>query len=77
MKQRIKLATQIIWWCVSGAFVIYSVWKAVDFRMNPDKYAIYSAPWYTDIVIYGIIAGIIFIACFVIGIYVGHKKETD
>ena len=40
-------------------YAIYVYW---EYRKYPDVYAVQSAPWYTNIVVYGVVANIVLLA---------------
>lgn len=37
-----------------GAFAGHAIYVCLDYRTHPQVYAMQSAPWYTDILYYGI-----------------------
>lgn len=42
-----------------GVFIGHSTYVYWDYRAHPELYAMNSAPWYTGILVYGIITGIV------------------
>ena len=54
---------------------IYAVW---DFKTHPEVYAMQSAPCYTDIMVYGVIALVVLLVCLVIkAICKYHNKKAE
>ena len=57
-----------------GTFIgcgIYEVWK---FKTHPEIYAPQSAPWYTNILFYGVITLIALLVCIVIKSIIKRKN---
>ena len=44
--------------CVIGAFLGSTIYTCWDYHARPGLYALTSAPWYTSIVMYGILTAI-------------------
>ena len=45
-------------WCFIGVFLGVSLYTCWDYHARPGLYALTSAPWYTSIVMYGILTAI-------------------
>lgn len=54
MKTAVRIA-----WCVMGAFIGVligsGIWKYWDYKKHPEIYALNSAPWYTGLLLNGIV----------------------
>lgn len=42
-----------------GVFIGNGIYRFWDFKAHPDLYATYSAPWYTSILLYGVVTIIV------------------
>ena len=51
---------------------VYTVW---DFKTHPELYVVQSAPWYTSILIYGVLTIILLLICIVIKVIINHKSK--
>lgn len=63
--------------CLIGAFIgvflsrsVYTYW---DYKTHPELYAMSSAPWYTTILLFGIVSGGIILAAFIVKFMIGKK----
>lgn len=61
--------------CVIGAWIGAAVYRFVDYKMHPEVYAAQSAPWYTDILIQGIITAVLVIVCVIVLLILKRKKK--
>ena len=52
MKKANRLLT-ILMYSLIGVFLGYSIYTYMDYRARPGLYALYSAPWYTPLLLYG------------------------
>lgn len=58
-----------------GWFAVYVLREVLRYKTNPEYYAAFSAPWYTGILVNGIVAGFI---ALVLGVAILIlKKKTD
>lgn len=62
---------------VVGVFVGHSAYVIFDYRVHPDLYAMYSAPWYTSILLYGIFAAIVLAATIIVKIIIRKNMGKD
>lgn len=58
-----------------GVFIGHVLWKIWDFKTSPDLYAMQSAPWYTSILLYGIVTFVLVLVCVVIKAIIKHKQK--
>jgi len=49
-----------------GVFVGHSIFVIWNFKTRPELYAMQSAPWYTSILVYGVLTLAILLVCLVI-----------
>ena len=64
---------------IIGAFVgvfigrgIYVFW---DFKVHPDLYAMQSAPWYTSILLYGIVTAVVLVIAIIVKLIIRQKLK--
>ncbi len=57
-----------------GVFIGNGIYKFWDFNSHPDLYAIQSAPWYTGIILQGIITVIVVAISIIIKLIIKRKK---
>ena len=53
MLQKVNRLLTILMFSLLGVFLGYSIYTCTDYRTRPGLYALYSAPWYTQLLIYG------------------------
>ena len=63
--------------CLIGAFIgvflarsVYTYW---DYKTHPELYAVTSAPWYTTILLFGVVSAGIILAAFIVKLLIGEK----
>ena len=57
-KQKLYNVLKTVFWCVIGAFIGSTLYTCYDYHARPGLYALASAPWYTSIVLHGILTAI-------------------
>ena len=57
-----------------GVFIGRGIYEYRYFKKYPDLYAMQATPWYFGILIYGVIALIIVVICFVLKVVVKKKQ---
>lgn len=55
MKKRLDQILSVMIGAFIGVFIGHSLFKFVDFRRRPEIYAIQSAPWYTGLILRGVV----------------------
>ena len=63
-----------------GVFVGHSICVIWNFKRHPELYAMQSAPWYTSILVYGVMTVAILVICAVIKLilkYLMKKKDKQ
>ena len=65
--------------CLIGAFIgvflarsVYTYW---DYTTHPEIYAASSAPWYTAILLFGIVSGAIILAALIVKVIIKKKVK--
>lgn len=73
MLEQINRVLNIIMGSSVGVLIGHGVYVYLDYKAHTDLYAMRSAPWYTSILVYGIVTLITLIICFVIKLVVRKK----
>ena len=60
---------------IIGVFIGYCIYSFWDFKTNPQLYATMSAPWYTGIILYGIVALIAVLIILAVKFIIGKKYK--
>ncbi len=53
MLQKVNRLLTILMYSLIGVFIGYSIYTCADYRARPGLYELYSAPWYTPLLLYG------------------------
>lgn len=56
LRKRIKWLLQVMMGSTVGLYLGYALWLWIDFQIRPEWYAMMSAPWYTGLLLYGLLA---------------------
>ena len=79
MLKRISQFLNIVMGCFVGVFIGYGIYKYWHYRKYPDLYIGNSAPWYTGILLYGVITLIVLAVCFILKMVfriITRKKQS-
>ena len=57
--KKLYTVLKTVFWCVIGAFIGPTLYTCYDYHARPGLYALTSAPWYTSIVMHGILTAIV------------------
>lgn len=60
-----------------GVYLGKIIWIWVDYQRNSDIYALYSAPWYTQIIVNSIISGSIILIEMIVYLFIRHQIKKD
>ena len=60
-----------------GVFIGHGIYVFWDFKTHPDLYAMQSAPWYTSILLYGIVTVVVLIAAVIIKLIIRQKLKKE
>lgn len=58
-----------------GVFIGMSIYWCYDYFAHPDLYEMTSAPWYTGILLHGILTAAFLAVCVVIKVIIKQKKQ--
>ena len=53
MLKKVNRLLTILMFSLIGVFLGYSIYTCADYRARPGLYELYSAPWYTPLLLYG------------------------
>ncbi len=65
MLKRINQLLNIIMYCFIGFFIGYGIYAFWDYKTHPGLYAMQSAPWYSSLLLYGILTLIVLAICLI------------
>ena len=60
-----------------GGFLARSVYTYWDYKTHPEIYEVSSAPWYTVILLFGIVSGAIILAALIVKVMIREKVKKD
>ena len=74
MRKKINLLLNIVIGSFIGIFIGNAIYRFLDFKMHPGLYAMQSAPWYTSILLYGVVTVIAAAFVVIIKLIIGKRK---
>ncbi len=75
--KRLNQWINILTGCFIGGFFGYSGFLYWDYKTHPMIYELQSAPWYTGILMYGVILAVLLAVCVVIKIMLWIKMKQE
>lgn len=60
-----------------GVFIGHGLYVLWDYKTHPEIYTSYSAPWYTSILVYGIITVLVVLIAFVIKWFIRKRISHE
>lgn len=70
--QKAKQILNILMGSLTGVFIAYGIYVIWNMKIHPEVYAMQSAPWYTSILLYGVVTLIVLIACLLLKVMLKH-----
>lgn len=58
-----------------GALIGNGIWNYWDYKTHPDLYAMNSAPWYTGLLLNGIVTAVVMIICLIIIVIIKKRSK--
>ena len=58
-----------------GVFIGFGIYKFWHFKTYPNLYAIQSAPWYTELLLYGFMVAVVVVVCIILKMIIGKKLK--
>lgn len=74
--QRMNLFISFIMDCFIGAFFGYGIYVYLQYRGEPELFAAQSAPWYSSIIVDGIITLIMMTVCIISKVIIRRKMKS-
>jgi len=74
---KLKRIMEIVICSAVGVYLGRIIWIWIDYRNNPGIYALYSAPWYTQIIISSVISGLIIFIELILYLFIRYKIKKD
>ena len=65
-KNKLNRILNCIMGSVVGVFIGYGVYSVWDYKTHTGLYTMQDAPWYTDILVYGIFVVVVLLLCIVL-----------
>lgn len=75
MLKKINQILNIIIGSFIGVFIGHSVYVFWDFKSHPGLYVAYSTPWYTSILLWGIVTAIVVFVAMIIKLIIRKRKD--
>ena len=75
MKKKLNQILNIIMGSFIGVFIGLGLYKYWHFQKYPDLYVIQSAPWYTGILINGLLVLVLLAVCMIVKVILMEKME--
>ena len=75
MRKKINQILNIIMGSFIGVFIGLGLYKYWHFQKYPDLYVIQSAPWYTSILINGLLVLVLLAVCMIVKVILMEKME--
>lgn len=76
MLKKVNQCLNVLLGAMIGVYAGYSLYSFLEFKARPGLYAMYSAPWYTGLLLYGVCL-LAAVAVIVIIKLILHKKYSD
>ncbi len=76
MIKQVNRALNIVMGSVLGVFMGHGIYVYWDYKTHPDLYAMQSVPWYTSILMYGLVMGIALMVGLVIKLVLRIKIQN-
>lgn len=73
MLKKINQILNIIIGAFIGVFIGHGIYVFWEFKSHPDLHVPYSAPWYTSILLWGIVTAIVVIVAVIIKLIIRKK----
>lgn len=70
--QKAKQILNILMGSLTGVFIAYGIYVIWNMKIHPEVYAMQSAPWYTSILLYGVVTFIVLTACLLLKVMLKH-----
>ncbi len=72
--KKVNTILNIIMGSSIGVFVGMSIYQCYDYYVHPGLYELTSAPWYTSILLHGVVTVALLVICVVIKVFIKYRK---
>ena len=73
--KKLNTVLNIIMGSCIGVFIGMSVYQCYDYHAHPGLYELTSAPWYTNILVHGVVTVIVLVICAIIKVIIKLRKR--
>ncbi len=77
MQQKINQILNTVIGASIGVFVGHGAYVLWDRKAHPEFYAMQSAPWYTSILVYGLVTAVVLAAALIIKLVIRRKLKKQ
>lgn len=77
MLKKVNSFLNIIIGAFIGVFIGHGIYVFWDYKTHPEIYAFYSAPWYTSILVYGVITVVVVFIATVIKLIIKKRLKSE
>jgi len=77
MLKKVNSFLNIIIGAFIGVFIGHGIYIFLDYKTHPEIYAFYSAPWYTSILVYGVITVVVVFIATVIKLFIKKRLKSE
>lgn len=75
MLRKLNCFLNIIIGSFIGVFIGVGIYKFWHFKTYPNLYAMQSAPWYTELLLYGSMVAVVVVVCIILKLIIGKKLK--
>lgn len=75
--KKLNIILNIVMGANVGVFIGHGLYTVYDFKTHPDLYEIQSAPWYTNILMYGAVTVVVILVCLIIKAVLKHRIKNN
>lgn len=77
MLKKVNSFLNIIIGAFIGVFIGHGIYVFWDYKTHPEIYVFYSAPWYTSILVYGVITVVVVFIATVIKLFIKKRLKSE
>ena len=75
MLRKVNCFLNIVIGSFIGVFIGIGIYKFWHFKTNPNLYAMQSAPWYTELLLDGVLVAVVVVVCMILKLIVRRKLK--
>ncbi len=77
MLRKLNCFLNIIIGSFIGVFIGLGIYKFWHFKTYPNLYAMQSAPWYIELLLYGSMVAVVVVVCFVLRVIIRRRMKKE